>query len=71
MVRSMKTRAVAVAPIAIDRRSCRRSGFLRVMIPASPGYAPPLPYSGLAAGDDLLAVPNGSSVTAFVLSSCP
>jgi hypothetical protein len=40
-------------------------------IPASPGYAPQLPYTGLAAGDGLLVVPNGTSVTAFVLSSSP
>ena len=44
---------------------------LGAAIPASPGYAPQLPYTGLAAGDGLLVVPNGTSVTAFVLSSSP
>jgi outer membrane protein assembly factor BamB len=44
---------------------------LSAAIPASPGYAAGLPYTGLAAGDGLLVVPNGTSVTAFVLSSSP
>ncbi len=44
---------------------------LGAAIPASPGYAPSLPYTGLAAGDGLLVVPNGTNVTAFVLSTNP
>jgi len=44
---------------------------LGAAIPASPGYAPQLPYSGLAAGDGLLVVPNGTRVTAFLLSASP
>jgi outer membrane protein assembly factor BamB len=30
-----------------------------------------LPYSGLAAGDGLLVVPSGTSVTAYILSTNP
>jgi outer membrane protein assembly factor BamB len=44
---------------------------LGAAISASPGYAAGLPYSGLAAGDGLLVVPNGTSVTAFLLSASP
>ena len=44
---------------------------LGAVIPASPGYAAGLPYAGLAAGDGLLVVPNGTAVTAFLLSSSP
>lgn len=40
-------------------------------IPGSPAYAAFLPYTGLAAGDGLLVVPNGTSVTAFLLSASP
>ncbi len=44
---------------------------LGAAIPASPAFLAQMPYSGLAAGDGLLVVPNGNSVTAFVLSTSP
>jgi len=40
-------------------------------IPAGAGWGAQIPYSGLAAGDGLLVVPAGSTVTAYTLSTSP
>jgi outer membrane protein assembly factor BamB len=40
-------------------------------IPASPGWDGAMPFSGLAAGDGLLVVPAGSTLTAYTLSTSP
>ncbi len=44
---------------------------LGAAIPASPGMDGGLPQSGLAAGDGLLVVPAGDTVTAYTLSTNP
>jgi len=43
---------------------------LGAAIPASAEYGP-IMYTGLAAGDGLLVVPNGTNVTAYTLSTSP
>jgi len=40
-------------------------------VPVGTGSSPQPPMTGLAAGDGLLVVPNGTSVTAYTLSSNP
>lgn len=40
-------------------------------LPAGAGWGARMPYSGLAAGDGLLVIPAGSTLTAFTLSTNP
>ena len=40
-------------------------------IPAGAGWGARMPISGLSAGDGLLVVPAGNTLTAFTLSTSP